>query len=139
MGLTTVRKPPQGASAAPRRGRSARWHNQPTTNHPPEIYGNLWESLGILEKTSQIYGNPSKIYGNPGKNLTNLWESLEIYGNPGKNLTNLWESLENLWESWKNPHKFMGTPRKYMGITEFLLKKCGGTLKPLTGTRPRDP
>ena len=31
--LTTGQRPPQGASAAPRRGRSARWHN-PTNNQP---------------------------------------------------------------------------------------------------------
>ena len=39
-GLTTVRKPPQGASAAPRRGRSARWrnpnNNQPTNKKSPK-------------------------------------------------------------------------------------------------------
>ena len=33
MGLTTVRKPPQGVSARTRRGRPARWHN-PTNNQP---------------------------------------------------------------------------------------------------------
>ena len=31
--LTTAQKPPQGASGAPRRGRSTRWHN-PTNNQP---------------------------------------------------------------------------------------------------------
>ena len=75
-----MQMPPQGASAAP-----PSWRAQPTT-------ANRWESMGNLEKTSQVYGNPSKIYGN-------LWESMGIYGNPGKNLTNLWESLEILWES----------------------------------------
>ena len=38
--LTTVQRPPQGASAAPRRGRSARWHN-PTNNQQLKSDRNL--------------------------------------------------------------------------------------------------
>ena len=45
----SVQRPPQGASAAPRRGRSARWHNptnnqQPTNNHP--------EKCAVVRKSS---------------------------------------------------------------------------------------
>ena len=56
-GLTTRAKPPQGASARTRRGRSARG-------------GNLWECMGIPRKSMGFIGIPSKIYGN-------VWESLE--------------------------------------------------------------
>ena len=59
----SVQRPPQGASARTRRGRSARG-------------GNLWECMGIPRKSMGFIGIPSKIYGN-------VWESLE---NPIENV-----------------------------------------------------
>ena len=52
--------PCQLASASPREKSAPQW--QENVRHKKKasvgIYGNLWESMGSLEKTSQCYGNP---------------------------------------------------------------------------------
>ena len=106
MGLTTVRMPPaEGlcAHASWALSSLAQSNQQPTNLNLTilwESLENLWESMGILEKTYQIYGIPSEI----------LWESMGILD---KNLPNLWESLGNFMGVDGNPGKnlpFIGPP-----------------------------
>ena len=83
----------------------------PTSRAEAPCGGNLWESMGIPEKTSQVYGNPSKIYGNrweswkkPHKFMGIPRKSMGIYGN-------LWESmgiLEKTSQIYGNPSEIYG-------------------------------
>ena len=112
-GSQRVRKPPQGASARTRRGRSARWRN--STNNQPSLH-----KFVLVKKFVRGRGNPNQICAGSLKSEPNLCGATEIlnkfvrgHGNPKQICAGPWKSYSNL-----------------CGATEILTKFVRGDWNP---------
>ena len=104
-----MQRPPQGASAAPRRARLARWHNPTNNQNPFKIYGVPLVSQLDTKKTGKtIQKTPTKTEENtlpaPLKSLKDLWRTTEI---PKQIYGVQWKSLRNVWRTMGISTKFM--------------------------------